>query len=346
MQKLDLFLFGAGASHGARPVDFPPLGATLHHYLLNYLYLPKAELGILEEPADGTRTDKTRSHLKQLLEATNSYEQLVDQLRRRCERDLLEKLNLLMAYALTPPINDDSKVDNAFVEKVDLYDRFLLKHFPKRGTLQTACFITLNYDCLLERALCRCYHHPPDPKELRCLCSHIDYQLHPPSNDIPKIKVLKPHGSINWIADVTLGDQPYVQDPVVTIDQDDTEEWTRINVVDSPRHKGHAKIAVAHYAQKKEAQINAGLLKTIRGLSLKQVERSTTITIIGIHIPNNPIDDPFLDEFFDLARRRSQTGLPVYFVNNCGAELREASSRGFIPQKSTFEEYVAQLGIE
>jgi hypothetical protein len=265
---------------------------------------------------------------------------------------LLEKLNLLMAYALTPPINDDPKVDNAFVKKKDLYDRFLLKHFPKRGTLQTACFITLNYDCLLERALCRCYHHPPDPNEpLRCLCSHIDYQLHPPSNDIPKIKVLKPHGSINWIADVTLGDQPHVQDPVVTIDQDDAEEWTRVNVVDSPQHKRHAKIAVAHYAPGKDAQINADLFKAIRGLSLEQVKQATSITIIGVHIPgipvpNHRIDDPFLDEFLNEASHRAGNGLPVYFVNISDAELREASSRGFIPKKSTFEEYVAQLGIE
>ena len=346
MQKLDLFLFGAGASRGARPVDSPPLGATLHRYLLNYLCLPKAELGILEEPADGTRTHKTRLHLKQLLETANSYEQLVDQLKQRGEGDLLEKLNLLMAYALTPPITDDPKVDNAFVGKVDLYDRFLLKHFPERGTLQTACFITLNYDCLLERALCRCYHHPPDPKELQCLCSHIDYQLHPPSNDIPKIKVLKPHGSINWIADVTCGDQPHVQDPVVTIDQDDTEEWTRINVVDSPQHKGHTKIAVAHYAWRKDPQINLDLFKDIRRLSCEQVKQATSITIIGVHIPQNSGDDPFLDDFFDLARPRIKTGLPVYFVNNCDAELREASSRGFIPQKSTFEEYVAQLNVE
>jgi hypothetical protein len=74
---------------------------------------------------DGTHTEKTRLNLKQHIACANSYEQLVDQLRQRDERDLLEKLNLLMAYALTPPINDNPKVDNAFVEKEDLYDRFL-----------------------------------------------------------------------------------------------------------------------------------------------------------------------------------------------------------------------------
>lgn len=346
MQKLDLFLFGAGASHGARPVDSPPLGATLRSYLLNYLCLSKAELGILEEPADGTRTDKIRLHLKQLLKTACSYEQLVDQLRRRDERDLLKKLNLLMAYALTPPIKCDPKVDNAFIEKVDHYDRFLLKHFPNRETLQTACFITLNYDCLLERALCRCYHQSPDPNELRCLCSHINYRLHPQRTDIPSIEILKPHGSINWVADVTLGDAMHVQRPVVSISQGNPDEWTAIKAVDSPQHKGHAEIVVAHYAPEKEAQINPGLLKTIQELSLEQIKQSTTVTIIGVHIPGSPSDDPFLHEFLNVASRRAGNGLPVYFVNISDSELREASSRGFTPEKCTFEEYVAQLGIE
>jgi hypothetical protein len=344
VQKLDLFLFGAGASHGARSVDPPPLGTNLHRYVLDYLSLPKAwgELGILEDPADGNRTDKTRLHLKQLLKTANSYEQLVVQLMRRDECDLLKKLNLLMAYALTPPINDDPKMDNAFVEKADLYDRLLYKHFPNRRTLQNACFITLNYDCLLDRALCRCYHRSPDPNELRCLCSHINYRLHPQRTDILIIEVLKPHGSINWVADVTLGDAMYVQRPVVSISQSTPDEWTAINAVDSPKHKGHAEIAVAHYALKKEAQINSGLLKEIRDLSLERISQSTTLTIIGVHIPNNPLDDPFLDKFLNLASHHARNGLRVYFVNICDSELREASSRGFTSKKCTFEGYVNQ----
>lgn len=342
MKKLDLFLFGAGASHGARSVDSPPLGANLHRYVLDYLCVPKVwrELGILEEPADGTRTDTIRLRLKDELKAARSYEELVTQLIQRGERDLLEKLNLLMAYSLTPPISEDPKFDNAFVEKPDLYDRFIHKHFPNMSALETACFITLNYDCLLERALCRCYHHLSDPNELRCSCSHIDYQLHAQSDDIFKIKVFKPHGSINWIADVTLGDQPYVPDTVVTISQDDSEEWTRIAVLNSPKHHGHAKIAVAHYSPKKKAQINRDLLKEIRRRSLRQVEQATSLTIIGVHMPSKPGDDPFLDDFFDLASRRAQNGLPVYFINIWEAELREASSRGFIPKHSTFADYV------
>ena len=344
MQKLDLFLFGAGASHGARPVDPPPLGTELHRYVLDYLCLPKAwgELGVLEEPADGTRTEKIRLDLKQRLEVASSYEQLVAQLRQRDEGDLLKKLNLLMAYALTPPINDDPKVDNAFVGKVDLYDRCLLKHFSNREELQTACFITLNYDCLLERALCRCYHHPPDPTELQCLCSHINYQLHQQRHDVLGIEVLKPHGSINWVADVTGGDAMYVQRPVVHISQDNHEEYTAINAVDSPQHKGHAEIAVAHYAPQKEAQINRSLLKNIRELSLERIRQSTTLTIIGVHIPGSPSDDPFLYEFLSLASNRARNGLQVYFVNNCDSELREASSRGFTSKKLTFEGYVNQ----
>jgi hypothetical protein len=282
---------------------------------------------------------------QQLLKTANSYEQLVNQLRQRHERDLLKKLNLLMAYALTPPINDDPKVDNAFVEKIDLYDRFFLKHFSNRETLRTACFLTLNYDCLLERALCRCYHRSPDPNELQCLCSRIDYQLYPLQNDTLGIEVLKPHGSINWVADATLGKEPYVQRPVETILQGDISEWTQINAVDSPQHKGHAEIAVAHYAPEKEPQINPGLLKRIQNRSLEQIRQSTTLTIIGVHIPSNllpghPSEDPFLGEFLNVASCRAGNGLPVYFVNISDSELREASSRGFTSKKCTFEGYV------
>jgi hypothetical protein len=349
MQKVDLFLFGAGASHGARSVDPPPLGANLHRYVLDYLCLPKAwgEMGILEDPADGTRTEKTRLNMKQRLAGANSYEQLVDQLRRQNERDLLKKLNLLMAYALTPPITDNPKVDNAFAEEIDLYDCFLLKHFPNREMLQATCFITLNYDCLLERALCRCYHQSPDPNELQCLCSRIDYRLSPPQNNIPGIEVLKPHGSINWVPDETLGKEMYVQRPVTTILQGNTQEYTEINAVGSPQHKGDIDIVVAHYAPEKEAQINPGLLKRIRDLSLKRIRQSTTLTIIGVHLPSNPLpgnpsDDPFLHEFLNVASHRTGNGLPVYFVNISDSELRDASSRGFTPIKWTFEEYVNQ----
>jgi hypothetical protein len=248
-------------------------------------------------------------------------------------------------------LTDDPKVDNAFVKKIDLYDRFLLKHFPTRETLQTACFITLNYDCLLERALCRCYHRSPDPNELRCLCSHINYRLRPQRTDILSIEVLKPHGSINWVADVTGGSAMYVQRPIVSISQGAPDEWATINAVDSPKHKGHAEIAVAHYAPEKKPQINPGLLKIIRDLSLERISQSTTLTIIGVHIPSNPLpgnpsEDPFLDKFLNMASDRASNSLPVYFVNVSNSELREASSRGFTPIECTFEEYVARLGIE
>lgn len=145
---------------------------------------------------------------------------------------------------------------------------------------------------------------------------------------------------------MTLGDQPYILDTVATIDQDDSEEWTRIDVVDSPKHKSHAKIAVAHYAREKKAQINRDLLKTIRCHSLKQVEQAISLTIIGVQMPSKPGDDPFLDDFFDLASRRAQSGLTVYFINISEAQLWKASSRGFIPKHLTFADYVAQLNIE
>src|SRR6185437_733223 len=108
-------------------------------------------------------------------------------------------------------------------------------------------FITLNYDCLLERAICRSYHQEPDATAQQCLCEHVNYRL----DDSPSgIEVLKPHGSISWAADVTLGDGTLQKDspiPIVgTIYQRHIMEWTKVDPLRSP--EGHIDIVVAHYA--------------------------------------------------------------------------------------------------
>ena len=118
-----LFLFGAGASAGARHPS-PPLGHQLHEYVRRYLEEAEDKLSILEEPQDGIETDQVRQELKEYLHSAQSYESLVDKL-RVADEPLVKKLNLLMAYSLSPPINDDPKVDDEFVEKPDEYDELL-----------------------------------------------------------------------------------------------------------------------------------------------------------------------------------------------------------------------------
>ena len=171
-----VILFGAGASHGARQTPCPPLGYKLHNYVREYLREARAELNHLED-TDGTRTYLVRDEIDRRLHEAISFEALVNDLLEEQNFSLLQKVNALMACALTPPINDDLRVDDSFVEKSDTYDSFLSKNFPAIESLQSSSFITLNYDCLLERAICRSYHQEPNAKAHQCLCEHVNYRL-------------------------------------------------------------------------------------------------------------------------------------------------------------------------
>ena len=271
-----LFLFGAGASTGARHPP-PPLGHHLHEYVGRYLREAWDELNILEEPQDGTETDQVRQRLKQHLHSTGSYESLVNELRSNSESDLLPKLNLLMAYALSPPINDDPRVDDAFIEKSDGYDELL-----KIVGTENVCFVTLNYDCLLKRAICR-YISRPLKGEGQCLCKHVAYRL---SEGDSGVEVLKVHGSINWIADTTLGNGTLAVNEdipgVVRIGHNGVNEWNKVDAADSP--KGHEDIVVAHYERQKRAQANPDLLERIRSMAIERVTKSHRVSIIGVRL--------------------------------------------------------------
>lgn len=339
-KKQELFIFGAGASYGAR-MPSPPLGNQLHAYVQAFLRAKWSELGYIED-SNGSMTCKNRQELDHLLTHTTSFEVLATKLITQERLPLLQKLNALMACALTPPINDNPRVNNAFVEQPDHYDHFLLKKYPHGSDLKNACFITLNYDCLLERAICRRHQQQRLAGENQCLCRHVNYRLNTSSLGID---VLKPHGSINWVADISLGDGTLDRTgpiPIVgTIRQDNLMEWTRIEAKDSP--EGHEDIVVAHYAREKSAQANRDLLNEIRALAFLQVERAGSVTLIGIHIPANPSDDPFLQNLFTLLSRKVRGGLLVNFINPDLSELKEAASLGFQTVNKRFQEYVAEL---
>lgn len=246
-----------------------------------------------------------------------------------------------MACALTPPINDDPKVDDAFTEKTDFYDEFLTRKLGNKDELQNARFISLNYDCLLERAICRRYEQPLDGGT-QCLCSHVNYRL---TEKAVGIVVLKPHGSINWVADTTLGDGCIEQGssiPIVgTICEKLAMEWKTIDVVYSP--EGHTDIVLAHYALNKIPQANPHLLENVRNLALQRVTEASSITLIGIHIPDNPFDDPFLHDLFTSMSRRAQNGLRVNYINPVQSELAKASSLSFKSIEKRFQEYVGVI---
>lgn len=249
-----VYVIGAGASHGARAPSSPPLGYKLHHYAREYLLKAWSELDILEEPEDGSRTDNKRNHLKCVLVKASSYEFLVGEL-LESNPNLLQKLNLLMAYAMMPPRTPskgdpigDPKIDDAFIEKPDLYDNWL-KKILKNDSFRNICFVSLNYDCLLECAICRSLGGKLE--EGSCLCKSVNYRLNEQDSGI---EVLKPHGSINWVHDESDYGMPLPMDAPIPVDQIDATgrmSWTNIKPVNSI--KGYEDIVIAYYSPGKEA---------------------------------------------------------------------------------------------
>lgn len=333
MEKVNrVILFGAGASHGAREPR-PPLGKHLHCYVLKYLQTAH-EQRELNELGDGdeSRTEEVCKKLEELLKNELSFEGLANKLLDEGENDLLGKLNYLMACALTPPLLPregepigDPKVDNAFIEKPDIYDDFLRRRFPSREMLEKATFITLNYDCLLERAICRFLNERQD-REDQCLCKHVNYWF---TEDGSDIVVLKPHGSINWFGNIIEG---------IRLDGNGRKTYKHFNPVTSPIGQDHEALLIAHYAPRKEAQANYETLSTIQEQALDRVSNADVIEVIGVHLPTDSSDDPFLSK---LLKGATEVGCQVDYISPDCEELKKAKSQfGFKAVQYTFAEYV------
>lgn len=290
-----VFLLGAGASHGAR-TPRPPLGTTLHQYLIGYLKAAWDELKQLEED-DGTISSSVREELQKHLASTTSFEALAGALQDSDNFQLLQKLNFLAACALTPPVNDDPRVDDAFIEKPDVYDRLLSHAFATYGSPKDISFITLNYDCLLERAICRAIGAADGNAGAVCRCALANYTLPGYGG---KVEVLKPHGSINWMPDILMGDGSLTGNrPIpltMKIGHDGSKSYKWIAVVDSPKHSEAEDVLMAYYAPWKWSRVNLETLQTIRTIACERISHAQEVTVIGIKLRSNPLDDPFLSK--------------------------------------------------
>lgn len=345
-------LFGAGASYGRRDHhDRPPLGNRLHDYVARYLNKKSDELG--EWDSDDVTTElATASHgvrnkLKHLLANAQSFERLANRLSRCRERDLLVKLNFLMACAMTPPVfplisDDEPRVDDAFIETRDVYDVFLEKNFASSEERSNASFITLNYDCLLERAICRTFFGCPQNGELPCRCKHIDYRIAPQTNK--GIEVLKPHGSINWVGNLVGTENEDGTIPItVKYERDGRPTYKQLEVVPSPVGREPEELVVAYYATGKEPQANPDLLRRIQDLAEARIRDAAfiEIIIIGVHLPPDLSDDPFLWNLLELMRCKVGTGRRVIYVNPDPKETKRARDYyHFETIQKTFQDYV------
>jgi hypothetical protein len=325
------------------------LGKTLHEYVARYLEKKFSELREWDS-YDPTTDPVTASHgvrnkLKRLLASAQSFEGLANCLSRSPERDLLEKLNFLMACAMTPPIfpltpQDEPRVDDAFIEQCDVYDAFLKKNFTSSEERASVSFITLNYDCLLERAICRTFYRGPLSEESRCLCNHVDYSFG--SQPTQGIKVLKPHGSINWLGDLAGLRSDIGNDPItVSFDCNNRPSYKHVKIVPTPIEQEPEELVIAHYAPGKQAQANPDLLHKIQDLANARVREADFIEIIGVHLPPDSGDDPFLWNLLELMQREVRATRRVIYVNPDSNDAKEARDYyHFETIQKPFQEYV------
>lgn len=345
-----IVLFGAGASYGARADPCPPLGTELHEYVGRYLGKKCSELREWDS-YDVTTDSETATHgvryeLKQLLANAESFEQLANCLSEPNQRDLLAKLNFLMAGAMTPPIfplipHDEPRVDDAFLEQPDVYDVFLGKQFATSQEWPNTSFITLNYDCLLERAICCVLFGGPQEGESQCLCTHVNYYIG--ENGYRPIEVLKPHGSINWIGDLEGSDNDDCTIPITcSLEADGRPSYKQVQSVASPIGRDPEELIVATYALGKRPQTNPKLLSRIQERAKVCVQAAALVEIIGVHLPTGgSIEDPFLSDLLELMANKVKTDCRVIYVNPNKAELKRAENQyHFETISKTFREYV------
>lgn len=351
-----IMLFGAGASHGARLEHRPPLGTTLHDYVERYLGKKFSELREWDS-YDVTTDSVTASHgvrneLKQLFANVQPFERLAAHLSERQEWDLLAKLNFLMAGSMTPPMfplirNDEPRVDDSFIEQPDIYDAFLRKSFATSQEWSNASFVTLNYDCLLERAICRVLFDGPHDGESQCLCTHVNYCIGE-KGDRP-IEVLKPHGSINWIGDLegSVNDDGTI--PIThSLEADGRPSYKQVQSVASPIGRDPDELIIATYAPGKRPQANPELLLRIQEGAKSRAREAVLVEIIGIHLPHeNANDDPFLCELLGLMASKAKTGCRVIYVNPVDEEIKRAKHHyHFETAQKTFRDYVdTSIGV-
>lgn len=343
-------LFGAGASHGARDEARPPVGNKLHEYVAAYLEKKFRELREWDShdvTTDSmTATHGVRNKLKQLLANAQSYEGLAGRLSECNEWNLLTKLNFLMAGAMTPPLfpltpDDEPRVDDSFIEQRDVYDAFVEKRFATSEEWAKTSFITLNYDCLLERAICRVLFKGPQEGESRCLCRHVNYCLRA-EGDQP-IEVLKPHGSINWVGDL-VGSANNEGTILIThsLEPDGRPSYKQVQSVPSSIRRDPDELIIATYAPGKRPQANPELLSSIQERSKSRAQGALLVEIIGVHLPTgDAIEDPFLSDLLELMANKVKTGCRVIYVNPNEAEIKIAEDQYHfetVPLK--FREYV------
>ncbi len=76
---------------------------------------------------------------------------------------------------------------------------------------------------------------------------------------------------------------------------------------------------------------------------MERIKEALSVIVIGLHIPENPIDDPSLFDLLTAMEDRARSDrLTIEYISLSDTDLAQASGRGFTPRKQGFKDWVRE----
>jgi hypothetical protein len=361
--RMHFIVLGAGASFGARADcgerPRPPLGKMLATYLRVWFEANRGS-GVDRAFRNSERPDTELfederfnldliAFLTRIEAARGDFERgmdhLIDEWSDR--RNDLRKINRVFAYAMLLGRKC------AFEPEADLYDRFLKSiHHPRTKII----VVSFNYDILFEEAAAR---HLGCPDNVTGAVLYPGLRVQEPEAAVRRLRVLKPHGSINWFrvdthlarshdperARAEIKPASIVAGRPAALDtgSEYVPPGTHANLVLQLQHDPRKYPILAFYSPGKPVADNPRAIQKVREQCISTLREApdADVTAVGIRPPcKDEEDDEFLEELFEAARHCSGE---KRYVSPQPAECLRAQSYGFAAKQQTFADFVTGL---
>lgn len=295
-----MLILGAGASYGSRPTCQPPLGQNLAEWLLekakmlksNSVHCPRSSN--LEE----ANINDSIINLFQSKKLTN-YEDIISCLWRNDDLINLYDVNKFISFCFSSP---NKGLIPEFENKEDEYDTladFISADYHAWGV------ISLNYDCLFEKALKR--KRIPYHQSRGCELNHSN----------KSVCFVKPHGSINWFSSSYM--QPGQTHNMFEIGSNNLlstnsmhVEYLECNQIIAHLLNDHYSYPVmAHFSNEKYPDHDPCHLEKVRDYALRMPNMCTEAYVIGVKPPKDG-QDTILDKILQSLNKEDKK---VSFIN-------------------------------
>lgn len=350
----EFIVLGAGASYGARDsgdaqdTDRPAQGKALAAALLSYL--DQGEFGI----SDKSQIDKTREFLRN---AASDFEAAMDAVNHKytANIDAASVEAVANPYVIQSLMDGFMLTHSSFDPRPDLYDDLLTVHeWPAKAL----AIISLNYDILLEEAALRVSGLP--------FSAAVEYVGLRGVAHGGRLRVFKPHGSVNWFASPTNRGSSRARSILapkspslgrlerdgtllsIDTDRDIVLEGTREAIRANFKRATDAFYfpIIATYSPGKPSLGNPSAIHSVRNEVMVALRDNPTaaMTVIGVGVGERELRrDPFLHALMV----ENHEGRCVTHVNpycDDARSLEKAGNLKFNLREETLKEYLAACG--